>query len=91
MISITEHGYTLRGGPRDGMETTAPSMPNGITAVHFPCNISHEEHADRVAAVETSEYHQHSYVFGADHPYDINYSGTTYRIKNVSTELQIAA
>ena len=90
-MTTLEHAYTLRGGPRDGMNTTAPPMPNGITAVHFPCCAQHKEHAARLAAVDIGEYHQHNYVFGVDHPDDINYSGTTYRIENVSTELQILA
>ena len=90
-MSTLEHGYTLRGGPRDGMETTAPVMPNGITAVHFPCNAPHREHAEIVAAADTDELHQHNYVFGLDHPDDMNFSGTTYRIKNVVTEIQVPA
>ena len=89
-VSI-EHNFTLRGGPRNGMEMTGPEMPNGVTAVHFGCNKTHDEHAEQVSTIGTAEFHQHNYVFGLDHPDDLNYSGTTYRIKNVRNTVEIPA
>ena len=89
-VSI-EHNFTLRGGPNDGMETTGPEVPNGITAVHFPCNKRHAEHAEKVTTIGTAEFHQHNYVFGLNHPDDLNYSGTTYRIENVKNTIEIPA
>ena len=89
-VSI-KHNFTLRGGPRNGMEMNGPEMPNGITATHFPCNKTHDEHAEQVSTTDVGEFHQHNYVFGLDHPDDLNYSGTTYRIKNVSNTIEIPA